>query len=144
MELTNIEKSFIETEIKENCFNDLEQKLYYACIEATECIFTASEIVAEQKYKEYIPLVDSYIELADLLAYSEHYTYMVDKDLTNGLMTILSDVSVEDGAYMATDLQEDSIKSYLNSYAWIVDEENSLAINLDMALLNLSKKYITA
>ncbi|MGL5086809.1 MAG: hypothetical protein ACRC68_14055 [Clostridium sp.] len=143
MKLTNIEKSFIETEIKENSFNDLEQKLYYACIEATECIFTASEIVAEQKYIEYIPLVDTYIELADLLAYSYEKKHIGNKDFIDGIRNILRNVNIEDGAYMATDLQEARIKTYLNSYAWIVDEETNLAINLDMDLLSFKKKYIT-
>ncbi|MGL5352964.1 MAG: hypothetical protein ACRDA5_06530, partial [Clostridium sp.] len=137
-------KLFIETEIKENCFDDLEQKLYYACIEATECIFTASEIVAEKKYKDYILLVDTYIELADLLVYRYGKKHIGNKEFIDVLRTSLSQVNTYNGAYMATDLQEARIKTYLNSYAWVIDEENSLAVELDIDFLTFDKKYITA
>ena len=63
-------KSFIREEIEGNRFSEVEIDLFYACIEATDCIYTASDIVAGKGYNEYIQYIDSYVELADTLVYN--------------------------------------------------------------------------
>ncbi|MGG7060144.1 hypothetical protein ACQPUY_15530 [Clostridium nigeriense] len=143
MKKSNIIKSFIIDEIEENRFSETEINLFYACIEATECIYTASEIVANKNYNSYIEHIDSYIELADTLVYNAEKMKYEDYFIRE-LKYLLSNILVEKNIYNPTDKQELSVQIYLNSYGWIVNEEFSIAINLDINLIDSSKLRLTA
>lgn len=138
MKKSNIMKSFIIDEIQENGFSEKEINLFYACIEATDCIYTASEIVVNKTYNSYIEYIDSYIELADTLVYNAEKIKYEDYFIKE-LKYLLSNILVEGNAYEPTIKQEVSIQIYLNSYGWIVDEEYSIAINLDINLIDSNK-----
>lgn len=143
MKKSNIIKSFIMDEIEGNRFSETEINLFYACIEATDCIYTASEIVANKEYNSYIKHIDSYIELADTLVYNAEKIKYEDYFIKE-LKYLLSNILVEKSIYNPTNKQELSVQIYLNSYGWIVNEEYSIAINLDINLIDSSKLRLTA
>ena len=143
MKKSNIIKSFIMDEIEENRFSETEINLFYVCIEATDCIYTASEIVANKNYNNYIEHIDSYIELADTLVYNAEKRKYEDYFIKE-LKYLLSNILVEKSIYNPTDKQELYVQIYLNSYGWIVNEEFSIAINLDINLIDSSKLRLTA
>ena len=143
MKKSNIIKSFIMDEIEENRFSETEINLFYVCIEATDCIYTASEIVANKNYNNYIEHIDSYIELADTLVYNAEKRKYEDYFIKE-LKYLLSNILVEKSIYNPTDKQELYVQIYLNSYDWIVNEEFSIAINLDINLIDSSKLRLTA
>lgn len=143
MEKSNIMKSFIMDEIEENRFSETEINLFYACIEATDCIYTSSEIVAKKEYNSYIEHIDSYIELADTLVYNAEKIKYEDYFIKE-LKYLLSNILVEKSIYKPTAKQGLSVQIYLNSCGWIVNEELSIAINLDINLIDSSKLRLTA
>ena len=143
MKKSTIMKSFIVDEIQENGFSETEIDLFYACIEATDCIYTASEIVANKAYNSYIEYIDSYIELADTLIYNEENINQEDSFIKE-LKYLLSNILVEKNIYKPTIKQELSVQIYLNSYGWIVNEEYTIAINLDINLIDSSKLRLIA
>lgn len=143
MEKSNIMKSFIRDEIEENKFSEKEIDLFYACIEATGCIYTASEIVASKNYNEYIQYIDSYVELGDNLVYDAEKSKS-ENSFVKELRYLLSNILIEGSIYKPTLKEESDIKMYLNSYGWIVNEDCSIAINLDINLIDSSQLRLTA
>lgn len=144
MKNSYIEELFIKEEIATYGFDEVEQELFKTCIKATDCIFTASEIVTEKKYNEYIPLIESYVELADVLVYRYHNGYCDNAGMVVGLTRLLATISDRNGAYDPTMLQEARIKTYLNSYGWILNSDESVAISLDMDYLKFTAECISA
>lgn len=143
MEKLNIMKSFIKDEIEGNRFSEMEIDLFYACIEATDCIYTASDIVASKDYNEHIQYIDSYVELADTLVYNAQKTNN-ESPFVKEIRYLLSNILVEGSVYKATFKQESGIQMYLNSYGWIVNQEYTVAINLDINLIDSNQLRLTA
>ncbi|MGL5381836.1 hypothetical protein [Clostridium sp.] len=143
MEKLNIMKSFIREEIEENRFSEVEIDLFYACIEATDCIYTASDIVASKGYNEHIQYIDSYVELADTLVYNAE-KIKNESSFVKELRYLLSNILVEGSVYIPTLKQESDIQMYLNSYGWIVNQEHTVAVNLDINLIDSSQLRLTA
>lgn len=140
---SNIMKSFIRGEIEENRFSDMEINLFYACIEATDCIYTASDIVASKTYNEHIQYIDSYVELADTLVYNAE-KIKNESSFVKELRYLLSNILLEGSVYIPTLKQESDIQMYLNSYGWIVNQEHTVAVNLDINLIDSSQLRLTA
>lgn len=143
MEKSNIMKSFIRDEIEGNRFSELEIDLFYACIEATDCIYTASDIVACKSYNEYIQYIDSYVELADTLVFNAE-KIRNESSFVKELRYLLSSILIEESVYIPTLKQESDIQMYLNSYGWIVNQEHTVAVNLDINLIDSSQLRLTA
>ena len=139
----NIIESFIQDEIAENRFLGKEINLFYTCIEATDCIYTASEIVLEKNFNDYIPYIDSYIELADTLVYKSD-NISNDSYLIKELRFLLSRIKIDGNVYMPTFKEELEIEIYLKSYGWIVNEEHSTAVNLDINFIDSSQLRLAA
>lgn len=143
MEKSNIMKSFIRDEIEGNKFSEKEIDLFYTCIEATGCIYTASEIVASRTYNEYIQYIDSYVELADTIVCNAD-KLKSENFFIKELRYLLSTILVDGIVYKPTLKQESYIKMYLNSYGWIVSEEYTVAVNLDINLIDSSQLRLIA
>lgn len=143
MEKSNIMKSFIREEIEVNRFSEVEIDLFYACIEATDCIYTASDIVASKAYNEHIQYIDSYVELADTLVFNAE-KIRNESSFIKELRYLLSNILVEGSVYIPTLKQESDIQMYLNSYGWIVNQEHTVAVNLDINLIDSSQLRLTA
>ncbi|MGL5152038.1 MAG: hypothetical protein ACRC7N_15890 [Clostridium sp.] len=143
MEKSNIMKSFIREEIEGNRFSEVEIDLFYACIEATDCIYTASDIVAGKSYKEHIQYIDSYVELADTLVFNAE-KIRNESSFIKELRYLLSNILLEGSVYIPTLKQESDIQMYLNSYGWIVNQEHTVAVNLDINLIDSSQLRLTA
>lgn len=143
MEKSNVMKSFIQDEIVENKFSGKEINLFYTCIEATGCIYTASELVSEKIYNEYLPYIDSYIELADTLVYKSD-NISKDNYLIKELQFLLSRIKIDGNVYMPTLKEELEIETYLKSYGWIVNEEYDIAVNLDINYIDSSQLRLVA
>lgn len=143
MNIINRLKSYIDEEIKLYKFAEPDIDLYYTCIEATNCIYTASEIVANKSYCDYIRYINSYIELADTLVYNAEQT-MKENSFIKELKYLLGRILVNGSVYEPTLRQECDIQIYLNSYGWIVNEEHTVAVNLDIDLIDSSQLILTA
>ncbi|MEG0297532.1 MAG: hypothetical protein RR620_12510 [Clostridium sp.] len=143
MEKSNIMKSFIREEIEGNRFSEVEIDLFYACIEATDCIYTASDIIVGKSYNEYIQYIDSYVELADTLVFNAE-KISNESSFIKELRYLLSNILLEGSVYIPTLKQESDIQMYLNSYGWIVNQEHTVAVNLDINLIDSSQLRLTA
>ena len=106
-------------------------------------MYERSAIVLEKNFNDYIPYIDSYIELADTLVYKSD-NISNDSYLIKELRFLLSRIKIDGNVYMPTFKEELEIEIYLKSYGWIVNEEHSTAVNLDINFIDSSQLRLAA